>query len=60
MEPYYLMLLGLFVTVAGTAWYNREAQNPVLAAVAVLALVALWACYQLGPDREGDNSAEEE
>jgi hypothetical protein len=60
MEQHYLMLLGLFVTVAGTAWYDREAQNPVLAAVALLALLALWACYRLGPDREGDNGAEDE
>jgi hypothetical protein len=60
IEQHYLMLLGPFVTVARTAWYNREAQNLVLAAVAVLALLALWACYQLGPDREDDNSTKDE
>jgi drug/metabolite transporter (DMT)-like permease len=60
MEQHYLTLLGVFVTVAGTAWYNREPQNPVLAAVAVLGLLVLWACYQLGPDREGDNDVEDE
>jgi hypothetical protein len=60
MEQHDLMLLGLSVTVAGMAWYNREAQNPVLAAVAVLALLALWACYRLGPDRDDDNSTEGE
>jgi hypothetical protein len=60
MEEHYLMLSGLLVTVAGVAWYNREVQNPVLAAVAFLALLALWACYRLGPDREDDNSTEDE
>ena len=59
MGQHFLTLLSLFVTVE-TAWYKREAQNPVLAAVAVLALLAFGACYQPGPDREGHNSTEDE
>ena len=35
MEQHYIMLFGLFVTAAGTAWYNQEVQNPVLAAVGI-------------------------
>jgi hypothetical protein len=60
MEQHYLTLLGLFVTAAGAAWYDREAQNPVLAAVVVLALLTSWVCWRLGPPREGEDSAEDE
>jgi hypothetical protein len=59
MDEHCLTLLGLSVTVIGMAWYNQEAQNPVLTAMAVVALLALWVCYRLGPGKEDDETTED-